>query len=150
MIWALFVMITIISLGCISKRNVNEEFVMAAKHGDTARVGALLQQGVNINAVDRQFGATALMWASHEGHTDIVRLLLSNGASIDAQQHLGRTALWYAAQQGRITAVEILITAGADVDLASSDGKTPRDIALELGHGVIAELLVKAGATTSK
>lgn len=147
-IWALF-FLTVITLGCTSDADMNEEFAMAAKHGDTERVQALLQQGANVNAVDRQFGATALMWAAHEGHTDIVRLLLDSGASIDAQQSLGRTALWYTAQQGRIGPAEILIAAGANVDLASKDGKTPHDIALERGHRDIADLLTKAGGSSN-
>jgi ankyrin repeat protein len=142
-------LLSVITLGCTSDADMNEEFAMAAKHGDMGRVQALLQQGANVNAVDRQFGATALMWAAHEGHTDIVRLLLASGASIDAQQSLGRTALWYTAQQGRIGPAEILIAAGANVDLASKDGKTPRDIALERGHRDIADLLTKAGASSN-
>jgi len=145
-ILALF-FLTLITLGCTSEADMNEEFAMAAKHGDTGRVQALLKQGANVDAVDRQFGATALMWAAHEGHTDIVRLLLDSGASIDAQQSLGRTALWYTAQQGRTGPAEILIAAGANVDLASKDGKTPRNIALERGHFDIADLLMKAGAS---
>jgi ankyrin repeat protein len=148
--WALFVLIAIATLGCTTGHDVDEEFVMAAKRGDTASVHALLQQGADINAVDRQFGATALMWASHEGHADTVRLLLSSGAPVDAQQELGRTALWYTAQQGQIGTAGILIAAGANVDLAANDGKTPRDIALELGHRDIADLLTKAGAAASK
>lgn len=132
--------------GCTKDSDMDNEFAMAAKHGDMGKVQALLQRGVNVDGVDRKFGATALMWAAHEGHTDIVRLLLDSGATIDAQQSLGRTALWYTAQQGRRAAAEILIAAGANVDLAAKDGTTPRDIALERGHPEIAELLTKAEA----
>ena len=32
-----------------------------------------------------QNGATALMLASHNGHTDVVQLLLSSGAQVDLQ-----------------------------------------------------------------
>ena len=44
----------------------------------------LQQQGVDVDATDRQHGATALMWAGHEGRIEAVRFLLSHGAGINA------------------------------------------------------------------
>ena len=147
--WILFFFLTVTTLGCTNDGDIDEELAMVAKHGDTEKVRVLLRQGASVNAVDRQFGATALMWAAHEGHTDIVRVLLDNGASIDAQQSSGHTALWFTAQQGRIAAAEMLIEAGANTDLATNEGITPRDIALERGHRDIVDLLTKAGTSSN-
>lgn len=42
-------------------------------------------------------GKTALQVACHQGHIEIVRLLLTSGADLEAQDEDGDTALHYAA-----------------------------------------------------
>ena len=57
---------------------------------ETARF--LLDQGVDINA-HGQFGWTALHSASYQGLNDVIELLVSRGAKIDAFDKLGQTPL---------------------------------------------------------
>jgi ankyrin repeat protein len=57
---------------------------------DTARF--LLDQGVDINAAG-QFGWTALHSATYQGLNDVIELLVSRGANIDAFDKLGQTPL---------------------------------------------------------
>jgi ankyrin repeat protein len=64
-----------------------EERAMAVQ---TARY--LLDQGVDVNAAG-QFGWTALHSASYQGLNDVVELLVSKGAKIDAMDGLGQTPL---------------------------------------------------------
>jgi uncharacterized protein len=64
-----------------------EERAMAIQ---TARY--LLDQGVDVNAAG-QFGWTALHSASYQGLNDVVELLVSKGAKIDAMDGLGQTPL---------------------------------------------------------
>ena len=40
-----------------------------------------------------QSGMTALMWASHQGHTDIIRELLLGGAQVDLQTQVRHTSI---------------------------------------------------------
>jgi ankyrin repeat protein len=134
----------ILATGCTGEQKPDNAFALAAKHGEIAKVRKLLEEGVNVDAVDSRFHATALMWAAHEGHADIVQLLLDNGADIDARQELGRTALWYSAQQDRLGAARLLVAAGADIGLAANDGTTPHDIAVERGHRDVVDLLANA------
>jgi len=54
-------------------------FLRAAADGDTARVRALLDHGVNVNHRD-EVGMTALQSAAMNGRTNTVRLLLQRGA----------------------------------------------------------------------
>jgi ankyrin repeat protein len=131
---------------CTSQERLNEDFVQAAMKGDIKRLNYCLTKGADIESTDLKYGATSLMWAAHEGHTDILHRLLEKGAQINSQQKLGRTALWYAAQQDKLEAAKILISHGADLDIASHDGKTPFDIATELGHIELAGLLKQARA----
>ena len=64
----------------------------AAKKGDTANLLALLQQGANINAADKD-GQTALMLAADKNHLQAVQTLLAHGAQINATDCKGRSAL---------------------------------------------------------
>lgn len=142
--WFVIVIFGLFLIACTSQEELNEDFVQAARKGDIERLNYCLRKGAGIESTDRRYGATALMWAAHEGHTDIMNVLLNNGAKINSQQKLGRTALWYSAQQGKLEAAKILIIHGADLYLASHDGKTPLDVSTELGNIEVAEFLRKA------
>jgi ankyrin repeat protein len=53
-------------------------------------------QGAKVDAVDKD-KLTPLIEASITGHVDVVKELLKQGASVDAQVANGATALWLAA-----------------------------------------------------
>jgi len=68
-----------------------EDWLAAAKKGDTNRVEALLKAGAEIEAKDED-GRTALMLAAQYGRVDTVRLLLAKGAHADARDKRGWNA----------------------------------------------------------
>jgi hypothetical protein len=68
-----------------------EDWLAAARKGDTSRVEALLKAGAQIEAQD-QDGRTALMLAAQYGRADTVRLLLAQGAQADARDKRGWNA----------------------------------------------------------
>ena len=53
-------------------------------------------------------GTTALMWASAEGHSVIVKSLLAAGANTSLKQRDGKTALDLASDAGHQDVVETL------------------------------------------
>jgi serine/threonine-protein phosphatase 6 regulatory ankyrin repeat subunit B len=55
-------------------------------------VRALLKQGANVDATDYG-GWTALMWASQEGHAEVIQVLLSSGANVKIRGDDGKTAM---------------------------------------------------------
>jgi ankyrin repeat protein len=60
-----------------TQAELNEQFLAAAKRGDTATVSALLAApGILVNQADN-FGLTALMYAARHGHTATVTALLA-------------------------------------------------------------------------
>ena len=59
---------------------------------------------------------TALMYASKNGHTTCVKLLLEAGANVNLQDRDNRTALMYGATNGYDDCVELLLKTGADVN----------------------------------
>ena len=56
-----------------------EELRQAASAGDVAKVKALLDQGVDVNAAN-SYGGTALTFAARRGNAEMVKLLLERGA----------------------------------------------------------------------
>lgn len=61
------------------------EFFGAVKSADTARVRELLAADPALVQARDEEGATALHHAAERGHREIVRLLLENGAAINAR-----------------------------------------------------------------
>ena len=47
-------------------------------------------------------GWTALMWASHNGKVEVIKVLLFHRADLEIQANEGRTALILAARYGKI------------------------------------------------
>jgi ankyrin repeat protein len=85
-----------------------------------------------------------ILEAAAKGHTDVIRLLLENGANINQEGKDGQNALFVASQNGQKAAVQMLIEAGACVN--NEDGMTPIEAVSIEGHQGIAKMLIKAGA----
>ena len=64
------------------------------------------------------------MVAAFYGRKEIVELLLSKGADVNAKDSKGETALMVAAFYGRKETVELLLSKGADVNAKDNEGKT--------------------------
>ena len=70
----------IISLTTISYGNDLDDALMDAVYeGNLAKVKEFVENGANVNLTNKK-GYTALMYASENGHTDIVEFLKSVGA----------------------------------------------------------------------
>jgi ankyrin repeat protein len=85
-----------------------------------------------------------ILEAAANGHTDVIRLLLENGANINQKGKYGQNALILASENGQEAAVRMLIEAGACIN--NEDGTTPIQVASERGHKGIVEMLIQAGA----
>ena len=136
-----------------------------ARTGRVATAELLLDAGADVNATELWGGQSALMWAAAQQHPDMVRLLISRGADIDARGRAhdwqrrvtaeprikilhtgGFTALLYAAREGCIACIEELIAGGADIDLSDPYGMTPLVLALYNRHFDAAARLIELGA----
>jgi len=124
-----------------------EAFVSAAGFGDLTTLQKLLARGVNVNAVGDGNGGTALMAASLNRRTDVVRALLRKGANVNAKDNLGRTALFWGASYGPLDIVRALLEKGADVNATNDDTiGTPLTAASFAGHLDIVRALLDKGA----
>ncbi|CAG8502147.1 2563_t:CDS:2 [Dentiscutata erythropus] len=86
--------------------------------------------------------------ASYNGHVSIVAWLIKNSANIEQQDNDGWTALHNASSQGHLLIVKYLIeNADANVDVKSNKGHTPLMNAASKGHlSVVKYLLNRANA----
>ena len=96
-----------------------------AENGFTTSVKCLLSiRNINVNVKDDLKGATPLHYAAENGHVEIVRLLLQNGAEVNAKSNRGWTPLhWTTVIFGHIDILHLLVENGADLEAQSNEGR---------------------------
>ncbi|KAK3697032.1 hypothetical protein QZH41_012499, partial [Actinostola sp. cb2023] len=82
-------------------------------------------------------GMTAFHWVAFHGRTDLVRLLVENGAELLARDNEGKTPLHWAAQNGSVDCCRAILNTAAGQHLLNGkdfSGKTPIHFAAAAGH----------------
>jgi ankyrin repeat protein len=93
---------------------------------------------------------TPLFIASLNDHSDIVHVLLKNGANQNWQDDDGITPLFIAAEYGYIDTTKTLLDHGADINMARNDDATPLYIATENENYKMVKLLLEHGANVDQ
>ncbi len=132
------------------RRSKNERFLKAVQEGEITAVKILMAEGSDVNTVQQPDRITPLMYAANKGYTEIVALLITLGANINAQDSKGRTALIYATIRGQAEMVRILIDYKANLSIKDTLGNTALHWAVSFNHTQIVEILKSAGASLSK
>uniref|UniRef100_A0ABI7YNR4 Osteoclast stimulating factor 1 n=1 Tax=Felis catus TaxID=9685 RepID=A0ABI7YNR4_FELCA len=116
----------------------------AAKRGNLSWLRECLDNRVGVNGLDKA-GSTALYWACHGGHKDIVEMLFTQpNIELNQQNKLGDTALHAAAWKGYADIVHLLLEKGARTDLRNNEKKLALDMAT---NAACASLLKKKQGT---
>jgi len=140
-----------------------------ARAGKVDAATRLLEAGADVNAKEEWGGQTALMWAAAQSQAEMVKLLASKGADLNARGVIrqwerkviteprpkdmnkgGFTPLLYAAREGCVECARHLVAAGADRDLEDPERITPLNMALLNLHFEFAAFMIKAGADVDK
>ena len=140
-----------------------------ARAGKVDAASRLLEAGADVNAKEEWGGQTALMWAAAQSQAEMVKLLASKGADLNARGVIrqwerkviteprpkdmnkgGFTPLLYAAREGCVECARHLVAAGADRDLEDPERITPLNMALLNLHFEFAAFMIKAGADVDK
>jgi ankyrin repeat protein len=116
----------------------------AVFNGNAEIVRLLLDSGEDVNAY--HWETTALHIAVRKRDLQLVHILLSAGANVNAEPHT--TALQEAVGLGDMELVNVLLKAGANVNAAPSSnlGRTALQYAVESGHLELISILLNAGA----
>jgi ankyrin repeat protein len=91
--------------------SLNNDILLAAKNGDTARLLEAIQAGADVNAANSE-GNTALHFATRFSHREVVRALLDMGADVNAQNIFGLPPVYNAACTGNTVIMKMLLEAG--------------------------------------
>lgn len=84
-----------------------------------------------------------LICAAFKGYTEVIKILLQVGASIDIIDDCGYSPLIYAVQENHIETATYLIEAGADLSVKNNDGATALDFAINGKHKELEQLIIK-------
>ena len=139
--------------------------MVVARTGNVKAASALIAAGAEVNTRELWGGQSALMWAAAQSQPQMVKLLVANGADVDARGVIrnwqrkviaeprpkdmnrgGFTALLYAAREGCIDCAKHLLEGGADLNLADPERVTPLNLALTNLHFDFAVFMIDAGA----
>ena len=120
---------------------------LAAFFGHPEAAQALLGAGADIAIRSNNTMNNMPLHAAMAGRNgEVIRLLVEQGAPVNAQQHGGWTPLHAAAQNGDAEMVGYLLEHGAAVGQRADNNQAPLDLALTHGHQHIVDLLEKHGA----
>ncbi|KAF4629419.1 hypothetical protein G7Y89_g8726 [Cudoniella acicularis] len=126
-------------------RNCQTMIHWAARCGSKTVIPLLIQEGLDISALDSGHN-TPLHFATDEGeylnhHHDIpslkekglaiIKVLLEQGALIEARDNLGQTALFSATLHSYTSSAEVLLDHGANIEATDSEGNTAIDALAE-------------------
>ncbi|MCR8846376.1 ankyrin repeat domain-containing protein [Paenibacillus sp. SC116] len=121
--------------------NMILSFLEAASKGDVAALQQHLDQGVDINARNKQ-KRTAILVAAMNDQLDAVQFLIQAGADIDLQDETCFNPFLYGCINGKLELIKIMIQANTNIELLTRFGGVGITPASEKGHvEVVRELL---------
>lgn len=141
-------LVFVVSAVATAAGQVAGDLLVAVKAGDAKQVATLLAKGADPNARGEK-GATPLLVASARNQIEVVELLVSKGAELNAQDTSTQklTPLMVAAFRGHARVVELLLDKGADPTVADWQGLPAATYAAIAGHKALAQAIVKRGGT---
>lgn len=132
----------LLALGSLQAATIHE----AIDQGDSAAVAAMLDKNPALLGDRLPSGRTPLHTAAYGGKLNIVQLLISRGADLNATTPAGSVALHGAAINNHGDVVKLLVDKGANVNVTNQAGYTPLTNAALSGNVQSVRSLLNAGA----
>jgi ankyrin repeat protein len=115
---------------------------LACYFGQSEVARYLVLKGADVNQPSNNgFNVYPIHSAAAGNYTDIVRMLIDNGAQVNVKQQAGATPIHSAAQNGNLEMLILLLEHGAEVNTRMEGGKLAADLAREKGFDEIAKIL---------
>ena len=127
------------------KNPAYQKYYTLIRQNKNAELKRLLTQEGNADTSNAK-RASLIHVASHFGNIHALRLLIQNGANIQAATFGGWSALHYAAFAGHAQIANTLIAMGLDVSNTDAGGETSLFYAIESGNMNTVKTLVEQGA----
>ena len=112
----------LVLLWSVLMAGADEQLIYAAEKGDLQMARCAIEAGARVDASKEYNKRTPLFLASAHGHTDIVRLLIDQGADVSLKDVNGDNPLH---DCGNIDIAGILIDRGVKIDVQNYVGITP-------------------------
>ncbi|MCA9487373.1 MAG: ankyrin repeat domain-containing protein [Nanoarchaeota archaeon] len=123
---------------------------LASLYDNWEIVEYLLEKGANIETTNKN-GFTPLLWAVDQNSLNTVKILVENGADIEAKReddYKGRNSLITAVYLDYFEIVKYLVESGANVNAVDNEGKTALDYAIEEENQEVIDYLISKGAVS--
>lgn len=141
-------------------------FLGSEESEERLKIAELLIDKVDINKFDHRGKTSPLILASDHGWYNLVKLLVANGANVNALSKAGNTALMYACgevntisydgkwiwgpQDSHYQIAQYLVEQGASILVSNNQKRTPLSIALNSKQYNIAVMLVESLSKQNK
>ncbi|XP_052715611.1 E3 ubiquitin-protein ligase MIB2-like isoform X1 [Crassostrea angulata] len=126
-----------------------EQMFNACADGNTGAVNQLIQRNKDlVNSWHENL--SPLMAAGHQGHENVVKLLLQNGARINARNKDGMTPLMVSIAGKETDSSICLIKNKADVNACNKQGRTPAHFTVQFELYSVLNTVLEAGASLNK
>ena len=135
-----------VAIGLVREAKLGPDLINAARLGDLEAVKKFASLGAHVTNQRDEGGWSALHGACYANSSPIVRVLIKQGAKIEAATSQGYTALIEACATKKTAVCEALIQHGANVDAVDQDCWTPLHYAAAEKAKDIVKLLLSAGA----
>lgn len=134
-----------VTMGSVAFVSPRDPFVRAAEE-DNLEILTTLIAGMDVNLRDKQSGTTALEHAVKNGNREMVQLLLSAGANVNAKNASGETVLMMPGDDATSDLIWDLLNAGVGVNLKDKSGATALMRAAASNNLEALKTLLDAGA----
>jgi len=116
---------------------------MALRYGDFATCLKLIKKGAPIDSAYVPFGKRPLYYAAENGHLNITRHILDNGAKVNARNKYGMSSLLAACRGGHLNVVKFLLERSADIHVKDDFDRTVIHFAAASGSTELLRYLIQ-------
>lgn len=124
--------------------DISQTMRRAIKDRNFLRVIDLIKKGEDVDGIlNHSLLWTTLLWASHTGEVDIVKVFIDHGANIEITDLEGNTPLILSVINGHTEVVKFLLSKGANREHTTRSGWTALEFAVSAKNQEIISIISK-------